>query len=482
MRIRALVYAIAWGAGLLTAAPSADAQVGPTTVEECMANGGDPRFCRGLGHLVELFGVLCRETGVAGSCTEIDGRDIGEELVAAHEKSPLARALALQRALDDDEPLHEELWAHTHNSYNADAYEQTFYGLDPNQLYSITDQLRMGIRAIEIDIHWAESTSADPAQGGKAVVVCHGARIPGAQQPNVDFGCGVRDPLLIERLQEVRAWLDEPKNKDEVLMIYLENQLDDDLAAHAQAAAAIDEAFGDLVYMPVEPGSCEPLPMDTSRGEIRDAEKRILITGNCGPAGSPWNARVHQRGPRWIESGLGFGDDYPSYPCQSERATKNYDVNWIRYWGDETGLSNGAGQGGDVTLNDARNMVRCGVNMIGLDNLVPFDERLAKLVWSWAPDEPKLPGGCAYQGADGFFFSGDCKQHRRFACYTGVAWIVTGPALSWKHGPRRCEDAGAVFDVPPNGWQNELLVEAKVSGEVWLDYADLGLGWVPNAS
>lgn len=453
-----------------------------------MANGGDPRFCRGLGHLVELFGVLCRETDAAESCTEVDGRDIGEELVAAHEKSPLARALALQRALDDDEPLHEELWAHTHNSYNADAYEQTFYGLDPNQLYSITDQLKMGIRAIEIDIHWAESTSGDPAQGGKAVVVCHGARIPGAQQPNVDFGCGVRDPLLVDTLQEVRDWL-EPKNKDEVLMIYLENQLDDDLAAHAQAAAAIEDTLGDLVYKTPEGQPCAPLPMDTSRREIRDSDARVLITGNCGP--SAWGEWVHMRGvggevedPRWIESGLGFGDDYPAFgePCLKRREAQSYDENWIRHWGDETGLSNGAGQGGDVTLNDARNMVRCGVNMIGLDNLVPFDERLAKLVWSWAPDEPKPSGGCAYQGADGFFFSGDCKQHRRFACYTGVAWIVTGPALSWKHGPRRCEDAGAVFDVPPNGWQNELLVEAKVSGEVWLDYADLGLGWVPNAS
>lgn len=448
-----------------------------------MANGGDPRFCRGLGHLVELFGVLCRETGVAGSCTEIDGRDIGEKLVAAHETSWLARALALQRALDDDEPLHEELWAHTHNSYNADAYEQTFYGLDPNQLYSITDQLRMGIRAIEIDIHWAHGASGDPAQGGKSVVVCHGAQVP-AGATTVHFGCGVQDPSLDERLSEMRTWLGA--NPGEVVMLYLENQLEGNPVAHDQAVDAITANLDPLVYKPpAEPPAgepCAPLPMETSRREIRESGKQVIITGNCGPGA--WGDWVHVRGGRWIESGLGFGDDYPAFgePCLERREAQSYDENWIRHWGDETGLSNGAGQGGDVTLNDARNMVRCGVNMIGLDNLVPFDERLAKLVWSWAPDEPKLPGGCAYQGADGFFFSGDCKQHRRFACYTGVAWIVTGPALSWKHGPRRCEDAGAVFDVPPNGWQNELLAEAKVSGEVWLDYADLGLGWVPNAS
>ena len=41
----------------------------------------------------------------------------------------------------------------------------------------------------------------------------------------VHAGCSVDTPVL-ELLQEVRAWLDQPANADEVLLLYLENVLD----------------------------------------------------------------------------------------------------------------------------------------------------------------------------------------------------------------------------------------------------------------
>ena len=478
MRIRPLLVAAVCAASIGVTAPVITAQVGPTLVGQCIANGGDARLCRSLGHLVELAGVLCRETGLLGSCTEIDGRQIDEALVQAHERSWLARALGLQRALDDDTPLQEELWVHTHNSYNADAYPQTVYGLDPNHLYTMTDQLRMDVRAIEIDMHWAESTSGSPADGGKAVIACHATRVPGGREPNVDVGCGVDDPLLVESLQEVRDWLDAEGNSDEVVMIYLEDQLDGDARAHELANAAIEKTLGDLVFAPPAGQPCGDVPMDMTRNEIRAANKRVLIASECDGNWSPW---MHNRFARWQQSGLGFGDDYPDFDteCLDRRASEDYATNWIRHWGDETGLSNGAGEGGDVTPTDARNMVRCGVNMIGLDNLVPMDERLVRLVWSWAIDEPAT-SGCAFQGEDGFFHAGDCKDHRRFACRTPAGWTVAGLAGSFKHGEQRCAAIGATFDVPPNGWENELLKAAKGSGEVWLNYADPGTGWTPR--
>jgi hypothetical protein len=243
--------------------------------------------------------------------------------------------------------------------------------------------------------------------------------------------------------------------------------------------------------------------MDTSRESIRNSGARIIITGNCGPGN--WGAWVHERGARWKESGLDDGDDFPAYPCAAERARENYANNWIRHYGDETGLSAGAGTGGDVTPADARNMTRCGVNMIGWDNLVPFDERLENVVWSWRRDEPSTvqSGYCASHDATGRFHASDCtvtaeivkkkRRHRKpryitvehftaqpFACFDGINWSVSTAAARFSDGDETCAAEGrGDFAVPPNGYENERLKDAKPpgDGEVWLNYRSNGSGW-----
>ncbi|MCT9872628.1 hypothetical protein, partial [Paenarthrobacter aurescens] len=69
------------------------------------------------------------------------------------ESSWVGRALRLQLDLDEREPMLNSLWPHTHNSFNSSVYSPTVSSLDPNQRWSIIDQLRMGIRAIELDLH-----------------------------------------------------------------------------------------------------------------------------------------------------------------------------------------------------------------------------------------------------------------------------------------------------------------------------------------
>lgn len=431
-----------------------------------------------MHQVLRIGGGACRDAAANDpSCAVIDGIELDAALVDAHEGSWLAGTLALQRGLDDDHPLEEELWPHTHNSYNADAYGPTLYGLDRNQIYSVGDQLRMGIRAIELDVHWAESVSGDPANGFKAVVVCHGERVP-LGPTTYHFGCAGNDPTLASHLAEIRKWLDE--NQDEVVLLYLENTLDGDVAAHNAAAGAIEEAFGGLVYRPTS--DCASLPMDTSRATIRGSGARVLIAGNCGPG--TWGSWVHQRGDRWEEGGLDYGDDFTAERCADERTELHYADNFIRHWGDETGLSAAADAGGDVTVSDARNMIACGVNMPGLDNLVPFDERLEQYAWSWAPDEPSstAEGSCASHGGDGRFRSRDCAQQTApFACYDGTEWHITVEAGAWALGEEVCaREALGSFAVPWNGHENERLKTARPEGsdDVWLNYYASDEGWV----
>jgi hypothetical protein len=145
----------------------------------------------------------------------------------------------------------------------------------------------------------------------------------------------------------------------------------------------------------------------------------------------------------------------------------HYDRNWIRHWADETGIGEAGGDGGDITVADARNMVRCGVNMIGFDNLVPFDERLQQLVWSWAPGEPSRHG-CGVQGNDGRFRARDCASVKPFVCHRGTTWHVTVRRGAFAEGAHACAAEGlGAFSVPWNGYEN-MRVQRIGHGEAWV--------------
>jgi hypothetical protein len=483
MRSLRLLPIVCLVAALLAVGTPASSQSGTDLVQACLDNGGSASMCKGLHQTLRIPGGACRDIAANDpACAVFDGIEISEALVAAQESSWLNEALAHQRSLDDDHPLQDELWTHTHNSFNADAYPlQVLGGLDRNHIYSVGDQLRMGVRAIELDLHYnLHLTTAAP----RAVQVCHGTEVPLPDGSNYHLGCELNSPLLGAYLTEISAWMDD--NPDEVLMLYLENALDENAQAHEQAAASLVDAFGDLIYAPPTT-DCTPIPMDVTRKQIRDSGARILITGNCGPANSPWNALVHERGSRWKEGGLDYGDDFPAYPCTERRADQDYANNWIRHWGDETGLSAGAGSGGDVTPNDALNMVRCGVNMVGWDNLVPFDERMGNMVWSWRMNEPSTDadGYCARLADDDRFDAADCggagQTVMRFACYDGTNWRVTRKSGRWSAGKATCraERLGA-FSVPWNGYEMERLKEATPDSAagLWLNYHASGGRWV----
>ena len=77
-----------------------------------------------------------------------------ESAVDRLQRSWESLSLGLERALQINTPLKDATFLHTHNSYNSSKYTTAFSYLDPNQNETIYDQLRMGVRAIELDVHW----------------------------------------------------------------------------------------------------------------------------------------------------------------------------------------------------------------------------------------------------------------------------------------------------------------------------------------
>lgn len=464
--------------GLLPVAVAApaDAQSVADAVEGCdpltAVPEVGPRACGGLERGTWLAAQHCRRVPEAQEpvCPSIDGRPVHESAMQAYEQGWVARALDLQRELDLDVPLTESLIPHTHNSGNSTAYDPSVTINDANQVVSVTDQLRLGIRGIELDLHWTPNPAGDPAQGFRAVVQCHGQS---AATPvgSVHPGCSV-DRTFDAHLAELAAWFDRPEADGELVLLYLENQLDGDEAAHASAVESLERHLGDLLHRPVAGGGCQDLPVTRTKREILATGARVLLTGNCGPGG--WDDLVFQRGAAWDESGSST-DYLAGSTCDAEREAGDYATTFVRRYEDSTFVSLMANGGSYISPAVAADMVRCGVNLPGFDQLHPGDARLGALVWSWRPDaDPDDPGAsCAAQGDDGRFGALPCGSVLPVACRTVAGqWVPSTQRVAWADGDLACQaDGHPSAGVPANGWDNELLRRATDGlGDVWLAY------------
>jgi hypothetical protein len=383
------------------------------------------------------------------------------------------RALQLQNQLNLDVPLSRALIPHTHNSYNAQAYQDLTRYVDPNQVESVASQLAIGFRSLEFDVHYTVKADGWPWQWEKELLLCHG-------QGN-HLGCGIRDRRFAEGLQEIASFLNNSKNKDEVLILYIEDHMDD---RYDLALKAIKETIGNYVYRPRQPG-CQGIPMNMTLRDVLRAGKQILLMGGrevCG-SNAGWD--------RWAFGGVGNYlsgsyptasiDDYQDGDCERAYSRADYRRQWIRVQEDRTKLTKIVGKKGTyLSPDNIRQLVQCGVNLVGFDKARPGDPRLQSLIWSWAPGHPRGPrvkGACAEHGADGRFYQQSCDQWRPFACRNEQGeWYVTTVAGPWAEGAATCEtETGGVFTFasPWNGFDSHQLQELKQSLEddrVWLNY------------
>src|SRR3954451_7808628 len=150
----------------------------------------------------------------------------------------LTNALELQHRLGDALPWTDAMWVGTHNSFNTIANSPpSVSNTDSNQHISLVDQLDLGIRGIEIDVHWMLNRA----------VVCHG-RPPS----ELNIGCTTERDLEAE-LQPVADWVGA--HPGDVLLLYLEDNIEDP-AGYEAAAKAIDDTVGPYVFTPAQIESC----------------------------------------------------------------------------------------------------------------------------------------------------------------------------------------------------------------------------------
>ena len=119
-------------------------------------------------------------------------------------------------------------------------------------------------------------------------------------------------------------------------------------------------------------------------------------------------------------------------------------------------------------------MARCGVTLIGFDQLTPEDPRLTAIVWSWAPGEPSRQG-CAVSQRDTRFHAVDCGESHAYVCMLNPdAWRVTTASGPFRGGGAACakQFPGSTFGLPANGWENALVRAGAGNATVWLNYTN----------
>ncbi len=377
------------------------------------------------------------------------------------------RALSIQGRIDGDAPLSDVLFLSTHNSYNSSVYTSAFSYWDPNHYYSIYEQLVMGVRELELDVHRYFSMKGWPWQWRTKLLLSH------AQDNHT--GASALDRELAEGLREISDWIRRPENSREILIIDIEDHMD---GSYDLAVDIIQNYLGNLVYRP-----SGPMGLDTyiTKNELLALGKRVIIISG---------GDNHARWRQWVFTGTGDRVHFPQgkpqdfrpYPdCGFSRET--YDNYLVRYFEDRTNLSDWFSDPGDpITADTVREMVRCGVNIISMDKLEPFDGRLRAAVWSWDVNEPNNSGGehCAEMWGNGRWNDAQCAVSRRFACKNSDSgeWRITGAAGPWNDGAAMCSAEGDGpwhFETPVNGYDNEKLNEARRAAgasSVWLNLTD----------
>ena len=432
-------------------------------------------------------------------------------------------AFVQQRELARFEPLSWSTILTGHNAFNntADGY------LFPNQRYSMTDQLRMGARALMLDVHDEYS-----------VLFGHHARLSHELPSYLDrhFGFGII---------EIKQWLD--KNPDQVVILQIENVLDDHSETEAEYKWIMERYLGDKMLFRVDDvnrADEKVWPIHGRRWptleEMRLWGKQVIVTDGKmtdlpyiysditkSPTPKSFYPDTCNLGDRVLfqgEQGRLLGIEEERLPLINEDLSlrggiiaESCDGVGTVWYAPDVGI-------GTLACVSVREAVSCGNTAIILDYIgvssprgvpdpQPTGDRFSDLVWSWQRgvrgwEEDNRAALLEFDAATNSFpgwVARDYSEQHHFACgYARIGdpgdwefdgdvltqettWKVTHSVGTYSQGAWRCsEEFGAkyVFNVPVNAVQNrqlenqlrEVMPAPGFDGSstgVWLSYRDV---------
>ena len=430
----------------------------------------------------------------------------------------VSSAMAFIRELQRDEPLVRTTMIGTHNSAISQAYgfgiEQDYIhdhllpdypvytadnlGEGVCQTFSVLDQLRMGLRHIEIDINSGYfNVPFFPGAGElDKLYVCH-SPIPldpalivdadaAARRQNITLGwntsklscIGTNVPFQVH-LREIRTWMDA--HPEEVVMLYIDAK-PESVSLPAQVASAYDDmqaVFGELIWS-VADGD----PRLYSRAQMLAKGKRVIFEDHDD--GFKRDPREYVFTPALWQHQMGSVGAYPDCTIEGESFESWYAP--VGYGADANASSptkslvRGLGWGRVTQGDPVANAMDCAVSILSPNYFQPAD--VEGYAWAvtregWAPGatgcmallpcdgKMSLVGPCGKMGivvADGHGSDDGCKSRTPIACRRerdDTAWAVSDSAAC---------PAGFIEAVPTNGYALRKLAEASAGrAAVFLD-------------
>ncbi|EIE27018.1 hypothetical protein COCSUDRAFT_83577 [Coccomyxa subellipsoidea C-169] len=288
-----------------------------------------------------------------------------------------------------------------------------------DQYFSLTDQLNMGVRAVELDTHWVEGELRIAHCGGfhaapfnvliRAVNVVASLLGHPIHWDTETVGCNPSlssIPVTMQRsfadaLAELSTWLALPENKEEFLVVFLDDQMDlQTWGFLPQLMKEIQDGFpAGSIYTPPDHAKHGNVLWPSINDLLLDGKRVMFVSGeDYGPAMAPL---IFERNNgtvcNWQEPPLADFDGTPD--CVADRRPL--------FPGDRHTLTgtlfrvttcellygplncNFIWKSDNLPILDELSLpavAACGVNMPCPDLLTP--ERAAATIWSWAPGEP----------------------------------------------------------------------------------------------
>ena len=217
------------------AADPSDVFSPPSPTAACDAISPVAFPCVGLNKFADAVSWECRRVGIPDQlCTVPLAYRVTQAAVTAYQQSWVHRTAQFQYQLGYPLGLNLAQWLGTHNSYNSLTYGFTPSHFDSNQQLTLTQQLNIDMRSLELDLHYYRRLKQLGAPG---VTVCHGLG-----PETRDLGC-TAEPLFTKVLPEITSWLNAAGNTDQVILLYLEDNLKED-AGYASTVSTLSVNCG----------------------------------------------------------------------------------------------------------------------------------------------------------------------------------------------------------------------------------------------
>jgi len=348
-----------------------------------------------------------------------------------------SKTLRLQNQIDLHTPMSKNNILGSHNTYNSSEYANDGYVryIDPQQKHTIKEQLQLGARFIELDLHWKFNWS----DWRYHLLLCHGG------------ACSGNDKFFHEGLEEMKQWLESPEAKNQVVILYIEDHATD---KHSNMHSELMSKIGSYVY---KSNGCKSIPSDLTKADVLNSGSQVVVWKDAGCSG---NSNMNST----VFTDLGNID---------------------RVWEDRTVIGAIFDNAGDglIDATDVREMFKLGRNIVNLDDFT-YDNRQTAAIWSWNTNEPNNVNNedCAIMLDSGRWADVGCGDNRihPYACNEEGTenWDITVTDTgTYAEGEAACQNLGTNwhFKTPTNSkYNNDIRNAANDAGydRVWLAISD----------